>query len=202
MNEENPKKGLAITSLVLGILSVFCLSLLAGIPAIITGHVARGRARREPEEHGGTGMALAGLILGYVSVAILPVLLVLAALLLPALAQAKAKAQNVMCANNLKQVGLAVRIYASDHADKFPNGFGQLTGVLSPAALVCPADPKRPGLPEAAPGAATSTYSSYEWVLEPGATDDNSPQKVIARCSIHGNVVMGDGSVQQGTGKR
>jgi hypothetical protein len=198
MNTAKPKQGLAITSLVLGVSSVLCLSVLTGVPAIITGHVARGRARRAPGEHSGAGMALAGLILGYASVAILPVMAVLAALLLPALAQAKGKAQTITCVNNLKQVGLAVRIYATDHADKFPSGFGQLpNGVLNPAVLICPADPKRPGLP----GVASPAYSSYEWVLEPGAKDD-SPQSVVARCPIHGNVVLSDGSVQQGRGQR
>src|ERR1043166_7651384 len=34
------KKGLAITSFVLGVLSLVCFGLLAGIPAIICGHIA------------------------------------------------------------------------------------------------------------------------------------------------------------------
>ena len=62
---EGPQKGLAITSFVLGLLSLTCFSLLAGIPAIICGHVARGRTRLVPRQHGGAGFALAGLIMGY-----------------------------------------------------------------------------------------------------------------------------------------
>jgi hypothetical protein len=41
-------------------------------------------------------------------------------MLLPALAKAKAKAQRIKCTNNLKNVGLAFRIFATDNQDKFP----------------------------------------------------------------------------------
>jgi hypothetical protein len=40
--------------------------------------------------------------------------------LLPALAKAKAKAQRIKCVSNLKNVGLAFRIFATDNADRFP----------------------------------------------------------------------------------
>jgi hypothetical protein len=43
-----------------------------------------------------------------------------AGLLLPALAKAKSRAQSVSSVNQLKQLGLAARIYANDHQDKFP----------------------------------------------------------------------------------
>src|SRR5512139_3575238 len=46
---------------------------------------------------------------------------ILAALLLPALARAKAKAHQAQCANNLKQWGLAVTMYAGDNTDRFPD---------------------------------------------------------------------------------
>jgi prepilin-type processing-associated H-X9-DG protein len=41
-------------------------------------------------------------------------------MLLPALAKAKAKAQRIKCVNNLKNVGLAFRIFATDNGDRFP----------------------------------------------------------------------------------
>jgi hypothetical protein len=43
-----------------------------------------------------------------------------AGLLLPALAKAKAKAQSISTVNNLKQLGLAARMYANDNQEKFP----------------------------------------------------------------------------------
>jgi hypothetical protein len=41
-------------------------------------------------------------------------------MLLPALAAAKRKAQKINCVNNLKQVGLAFRIWEGDNSDKYP----------------------------------------------------------------------------------
>lgn len=55
---------LAIVSLVLGILSFF-FSFLTAIPGIITGHMARSKAKKMPDLYEGKGMALAGLILSY-----------------------------------------------------------------------------------------------------------------------------------------
>jgi hypothetical protein len=43
-----------------------------------------------------------------------------AGLLLPALAKAKGKAQTVNSVNQMKQIGLAARIYANEHGDKLP----------------------------------------------------------------------------------
>ncbi|MDD5597213.1 MAG: DUF1559 domain-containing protein, partial [Victivallaceae bacterium] len=42
--------------------------------------------------------------------------------LLPALGQARTKARRVSCAANLKQIGLAMKMYAMDHKDKYPAG--------------------------------------------------------------------------------
>jgi prepilin-type N-terminal cleavage/methylation domain-containing protein len=87
---------------------------------------------------------------------------ILAALLLPALSQAKEKGGQTTCLSNLRQVNLAIRLYADDWADSlpvlpipnpYPNGVGAyykqlvkgylgLTGPASPSekAFICPAD--------------------------------------------------------------
>jgi hypothetical protein len=64
------KDGKALASLILGILSVTALSILAGIPAIILGHLSRGSIRRSLGRMSGKGLATAGLIMGYASCAI------------------------------------------------------------------------------------------------------------------------------------
>ncbi len=51
---------------------------------------------------------------------VIAIIAILAAMLLPALAAAKKKAQKINCTNNLKQVGLAYRIWAGDNGDKYP----------------------------------------------------------------------------------
>jgi Domain of unknown function (DUF1707)/Domain of unknown function (DUF4190) len=70
---QNRTNAMAVTSMCCGLCQVF-LPFVAGIPAIICGHIARSQIRETGEE--GSGMALAGLILGYIGV-LGPILLVL-----------------------------------------------------------------------------------------------------------------------------
>jgi len=60
---------LAITSLVLGIISLICCGVLTGAAAAICGHIAISQIKANPAQ-GGRGMALAGLIMGYIGLAI------------------------------------------------------------------------------------------------------------------------------------
>ncbi len=69
MPVAQPSNSLAVWSLVTGILSLVLCGAVAGIVAVITGHMALNRAKTLPPELARRGMALAGLIMGYISIA-------------------------------------------------------------------------------------------------------------------------------------
>ena len=108
-----------------------------------------------PRHFSRQGFTLVGLLV------IIAVIAILAAILLPALASAKRKAQRINCVNNLKQDGLAFRIWEGDNGDKYPMAvstnkggtmeyaedgnafrhFQVMSNELStPKILICPAD--------------------------------------------------------------
>lgn len=104
---------LAIWSLVLGIISIVGCAfggVLAGIPAVICGHIGRSRIQGNPSLRG-AGMALAGLICGYLSVAVVPVAII-AAIAIPNIAgitQQANEAKAMRNAQNFASVGNAAR---------------------------------------------------------------------------------------------
>ena len=51
---------------------------------------------------------------------VIAIIAILAALLLPALSMAKQKSYRAQCVNNFKQLGLAMQLYADDHANQLP----------------------------------------------------------------------------------
>ncbi len=218
-----PESGLAITSFVLGLLSILCLGILAGIPAIITGHIAHNRSRRLPAQYGGSGFAIAGFVLGYVSIALT---VLMAALLLPALARAKYRAQSTLCSNHMRQVGLAFKTWALDHAEQYPFNVSTNAGgteelcargadgfdrnaylhfmvmsneLANPGILVCPADTSK----HRAMDFPSLQAANVSYQLHSGTNyNETEPQAVLAVCPLHGNQLRCDGSVMPTRGGR
>jgi prepilin-type N-terminal cleavage/methylation domain-containing protein len=62
---------------------------------------------------------------------VIAIIAILAAMLLPALARAKARAQRINCANNLKQIGLSFRTFSLDNQDSFPQRITATVGGAS-----------------------------------------------------------------------
>ena len=112
---ESRLSGLAVTSLVLGVLGLACG--LTALPGLIIGIIALVKISKSRGALRGHGLALAGTIVSGVLLLFIPIM---AAMLLPALSAAKNKAQAISCLNNEKQLSLAVRMYSLDHTNRYP----------------------------------------------------------------------------------
>lgn len=100
----------AIWSLVLGILGLTCLGCIAGVPAIICGHMALSQIKKAGGLLTGDGMAIAGLIMGYLSLAaMILVIPMVIAIAIPSFVKARAAAQRIVCFNNLRTIEKAMQ---------------------------------------------------------------------------------------------
>jgi competence protein ComGC len=106
----------AVWSLILGILSLVCFGFLAGIPAVICGHLAQSRIRQSGGTLVGGGMAIAGLVTGYLGIAlsvlVLPLLLAIA---IPNFVRAREVARQNACINNLRMIDGAKQQWALEN---------------------------------------------------------------------------------------
>jgi hypothetical protein len=134
--------GLAIWSLVLGILSLICFFIFSAVPAVICGHVAWSRIRRSGGAVTGEGLALAGMITGYIAIALSVVVIpMFVAIAIPNFVKAKETAQRNACINNLRQIDAAKLQWALEQNkdDGDPVAETALTVFLNGRMPVCPA---------------------------------------------------------------
>ena len=134
---EAKTSGMAITSLVMGILGVCGITAVIGL---ILGIVALGKINRSGGRLSGNGLAIAGIcVSAFMLLFSIPIT---AAMLLPALARAKSKAQTIGCMNNVKQLSLGLMMYANANGDKFPPADRWCDAILkdvgSEKVFICP----------------------------------------------------------------
>jgi len=107
--------GKAIGSLILGILSLFVLSILAGIPAVVLGHLSRKSIRESMGRLKGEGMALAGLIMGYLSMASIPIVLIIAAIAIPSLLRSRMVANERAAVATVRTIVTSEVVYSTTY---------------------------------------------------------------------------------------
>jgi prepilin-type processing-associated H-X9-DG protein len=163
---------LAVTALILGILSFFTCFITA-VPAIICGIISLVMIEKSGGKLTGKGMAIAGIA---VPAVILP-FCVMMAILLPALARVRMSAKGVLCQSKLKQWGAVCVIYTSDYDGYFmedENWWEPLRPYfMEDELMLCPMATKtedREGkVPFAAwrNGEVKGSYGMNYWVLNP-----------------------------------
>jgi type II secretory pathway pseudopilin PulG len=104
--QPQTRKGLAIASLILGIVSIPTLGLLGvgAITALVLGSIALKRIKKEPATHGGKGMAIAGIITSAFSLLLTAVFGILAAIAVPKLNETIKMGREVDAASSLATI--------------------------------------------------------------------------------------------------
>jgi len=100
---------------------------------------------------------------------VIGIIAILAAMLLPVLAKAKNKAANLRCVNNLKQLGVANRMYADEFTDHmaYPNWDSGSDGPPGWLYSLRAQDFASFGLPGAPTGAIPNPYDTAYWKNNP-----------------------------------
>jgi prepilin-type processing-associated H-X9-DG protein len=136
--------GLAITSLVLAILSPFTC-LITAIPAIILGIVSLVKIEKSAGQLKGRGLAIAGIVVGPAS---LPVVALLMGIMMPALARVRQISFRMVCGTNMSALGKAMLIYSNDYDDiPIPSKWCDLLiehADVTEKSLRCPGAPEGP----------------------------------------------------------
>lgn len=182
--------GLAVSSLVLGILGFISCGITA-LVGLILGIVSLVQIKKGKVV--GKGLAITGIVLSTLALLAAPV--VLGLLFREAQKGKFGGRNNNNCEYNLKQIGLAARMYALDHGNTFPTNFTSLSNdLMSPKALVCNGDLLKTRAEDWSDVGPRNI--SYE-LLVPGRKLDEVSSEPAIRCPIHQLVCLGDGTIRK-----
>jgi prepilin-type processing-associated H-X9-DG protein len=189
----------ALVGLACGVL--LCVPFLSGIAALVLGRL--GLARADEMFGRGRRVAQAAIVLGMIN---LVLSFMVAAASFPAMGRARQRAREVQCASNLRQLSMAMFMYASGNKGSVPPDLDALLPFLGPtgAAAICTC-------PDAAahraPPATVGKAATYSYVYVPPPVQRLgqivAPSKTVAAfepLANHGgrsiNVVYWDGHVE------
>ena len=142
-----PTSGLAVASLVLGVLSLIIV--VTCLPAIICGHLALSQIKQSAGRIGGRGMAITGLVTGYFFIVLLAGMFligILAGIALPVFNSVNQHGKATVELAHGRQIALAIKVYEGDNNGKTPPDFAALspTYLSDPAILQSSLDPGDP----------------------------------------------------------
>lgn len=111
--------------------------------------------------------------------------------------EAQQEGERIQCVNNLKQLGLAMRIWEGDNGNKYPASMAVMSNYLSTVkVLICPSDKSRQSNLSTSWADFSNDMSSYQYLAQPDDGDLTHPDRIMAICPIHHNYLLEDGSVQ------
>ena len=107
---------------------------------------------------------------------------VVAALILPMLAQPRC--HRIPCSNNLKQIGIALKMYAGDHSEMHPDRLVDLGRYVSYQSklFVCPPYSRHSGS-GTKPGTFETVDDWTDYVYVSGFAETNAPSEILMYCN-------------------
>jgi type IV pilus assembly protein PilA len=106
--------GMAIASLVCGIVNVFPVSIIA----IVLGHISLSQIRKSAGQLKGQGLAIAGLVLGYLGIVAIPFILIVAAIAIPNLLRARIAANESSAVGSIRVLLTEEIVYSTKHQNE------------------------------------------------------------------------------------